>query len=93
MIPELLLGQILTRARVDTNDARILGEGFGGCGILTTDRRVGHLACYQIDLLDILVCCECPGQIDDVLGLTPGIRVPAEFQLMAADQAVDTDQE
>ena len=92
MIPQLLLGNVLFGAGVDADDPRLVRQRFDRPGVVVADRLIDHPAGDQIDPADVIVTGESLGEVNDILGLAAGVGVAAKLEVMATDQAVDTDQ-
>ena len=54
--------------------------------------RITYQAGDQVDSAYVRVPGEGTGKIDDVLGLPPGIGVPAQFQVVTANETVNAEQ-
>ena len=93
VIPKLLLADIAAGAGVEAHDPRLWGQGLQGPGIILADVRIDHASGEQVDPTDVVTLRQGTGQLHHVLGLAAGIRVAAELQVLAADQAVDADQQ
>lgn len=67
-------------------------DGFQSGGIFGGDLGIVDLARHQINPAYIRMFCQGPGEFDHVFCLAAGIGIAAEFQIMAAYQAVYADQ-
>ena len=93
IIPQLLLGQILLRPGVNAYYSGLVRKRFDGHCIVVTYLRIDQPLCNQVHALDAVAFSKRPGLIDDILGLPTGIGVAAKLHIVAANQAVNTDQQ
>jgi hypothetical protein len=92
MVPELFFRQVLGGTRLDAHDAGAAAELLDRYGVVRADARVVHQAREEVDSGDVVACRERPRELHDVKGLAAGVRVAAQLQIRASDEAVDADQ-
>jgi len=93
LIPQRFLGDVAVRPGVDAHDAYLVGQPLLALGIVVADGRVDHAARHEVHALDFLALAQRPGQFDDVKRLAAGVGVASQFEVVAADQAMDADQQ
>ena len=86
VIPELFLGKVFPGTAGYAHDARSLSQRLDLPGVLRIDGGIVYQPGHQVDLLNVGVQGQRPGQVDHVLGLAPGIGVAPQFQLVGAYQ-------
>jgi hypothetical protein len=92
VVPELLLGEVLIGATGNADDSRPIPQRFFFARIIGANGAVADKAGDQVDLSYQRVPGQGAGEIDNVLGLAAGIGVPAQFQVVSADETMNTEQ-
>ena len=62
-------------------------------GIVIADSGIVDAAGNEIDALDILAFTESAREVDHILCLTAGIRVPAKLEIVTTNQTMDADEQ
>ena len=88
-VPEQFLAQVFFLAAFDAHDARLFRERFLLARIVGADRVVHDPARDQDGFLHIRVLAQGAGQLDHVFDLAAGVRIAAQFHVMAPHQAVN----
>ena len=76
-----------------TNDAGLAGQRLERFRVIFADCRVDDAPGHQVHPLDVVAFRERAGQVHDVQRLAAGVGIPAEFEIMAPDEAVNADEE
>ena len=92
VIPQLLFRDVLIRAQRDSYDAGTFSQRFFLARVVLVHRVIANKARYQLHPRHIRVSGECTSQVDDVFGLSAGIRVAPQFQVAAANETVNAEQ-
>ena len=91
VIPQLFFADVLWGSGVDADDPCLVRQRFDWNGVVVADGGVRHAAGHQIDAFHVWTRGQCPGQIDDVFGLSPSIGVTTQLQVLAADKPVNAE--
>ena len=95
MRPEDFFAQITAGPTGDTYDAGIgitFTEDFQRLGVIIIHLGVKHLPGKQVHLADLRVLRQSSRQFDYIFGLSAGIRITAQFQVVATNQPMYADQ-
>jgi len=92
MIPKLLFRDIFVGSAGDTNNACPRCQLLFLTGILRINCGIADKTRDQIYLGDIRAPGQRAGEVDDVFCLSTGIRVAAELQSLAPNEAVNAQQ-
>ena len=88
VIPELFLGEVFPGTAGYAYDACSLSQRLDLPRVLWIDGGVVYQPCHQVDLLNVGMQGQRPGQVDHILGLAPGVGIAPQFQLVGAYQPV-----
>lgn len=91
--PELLLGQVFIRTCLDSYNLKILCQLLNGNCIVGADVIIHNQSGDQIHTLNAFLPGQGFGQFNHVFRLAARIGVTTQLQVMASDQAMDTDEQ
>jgi hypothetical protein len=78
---------------IDPDYPDIIGQLFILLAIVVTHRLIDDPASHQVDPVHVGMFSQGAGQLHHVFGLSAGIGIAAEFQIVATNQPMDTEQD
>jgi hypothetical protein len=91
IVPEFFFADVFFRTAVDAYDVGVGGKHLRWLGIVLADAGVHDAAGQEVHAAHFRAPCQRSGKLDHIQGLSPGVRIPTEFQVMGADETVDAD--
>jgi hypothetical protein len=78
-------------AALNADNPEAIADDLNGIGVIRRDGSVRYETREQVDAAYAIVHREVTRQFDDVLYLSPGIRVPPPLEVLAAEQTVEAE--